>query len=39
LRGELLTPGEVFTDGTIRVPDAPGFGVALNEKAARAHPI
>ena len=30
-RSNALTPAEIFVDGSIRVPDAPGFGVKLNE--------
>ncbi|MBK9708672.1 MAG: mandelate racemase/muconate lactonizing enzyme family protein [Acidobacteria bacterium] len=36
-RGDILTPPERFVQGTIAVPDRPGFGVDLNEKTARAH--
>jgi len=36
-RGELLDPPERFENGAIRVPDAPGFGVSLNEALAREH--
>ena len=38
-RGDLVSPGERFERGTIRVPDRPGFGVKLNEKLARLHPV
>ena len=38
-RGDLLTPPERFENGAIRVPEAPGFGVELNERVARDHPI
>jgi galactonate dehydratase len=38
-RGELLDPPEQFVNGSIAVPSRPGFGVALNDKVARAHPI
>lgn len=38
-RPETLSPLERFENGTIRVPDRPGFGIALNEKVVRAHPI
>ena len=36
-RGDLLEPPERFENGRIRVPDAPGFGVELNEAVAREH--
>ena len=36
-RGELLDPPERFENGAIRVPNAPGFGVSLNEALAREH--
>jgi galactonate dehydratase len=36
-RSDLLDPPERFQRGTIRVPDRPGFGVALNEPVVRAH--
>jgi galactonate dehydratase len=38
-RGDLLLPQERFDAGTIQVPDRPGFGIQLNLKLARAHPI
>jgi galactonate dehydratase len=38
-RREVLEPGEVFTNGAIRVPESPGFGVALNDGVIRAHPL
>jgi galactonate dehydratase len=34
-RGELLDPPERFVDGTIAVPEAPGFGVTLDEAVVR----
>ncbi|HEX4998726.1 MAG TPA: mandelate racemase/muconate lactonizing enzyme family protein [Terriglobia bacterium] len=34
-RGDVLDPPEVFTSGTIRVPDRPGFGVELNDRVIR----
>ncbi|MBL8240982.1 MAG: mandelate racemase/muconate lactonizing enzyme family protein [Bryobacterales bacterium] len=34
-RGELVRPAERFVDGTIAVPEGPGFGVTLNEALAR----
>ncbi len=36
-RGELLDPPERFENGRIRVSDAPGFGVTLNETVVREH--
>jgi len=38
-RGELVIPEERFEGGAIRVPRRAGFGIQLNEKVARAHPI
>lgn len=35
---ELLTRPIDFADGYLYLPDAPGLGVELNEKVARAHP-
>lgn len=34
-RAEVLNPPEVFTGGSIAVPDRPGFGVDLNEAVVR----
>jgi len=34
-RSALVEPAERFENGTIRVPDSPGFGVELNEAALR----
>jgi galactonate dehydratase len=34
-RGEIVTPSERFENGTIRVPDGPGFGIELNEAEVR----
>jgi galactonate dehydratase len=36
-RADLITPAERFDDGNIAVPDAPGFGIELNDRVARAH--
>ena len=36
-RGDLLDPPERFENGRITIPDAPGFGVELNETVAREH--
>jgi galactonate dehydratase len=38
-RSDLLIPQERFDDGLIQVPERPGFGIRLNDKLARAHPI
>ena len=38
-RQDVLTPPERFENGAIRVPDRQGFGVELNDKVVRAHPI
>jgi galactonate dehydratase len=38
-RHEVLQPHEIFEQGAIRVPDRPGFGIELNEKLVRAHPV
>ena len=36
-RSEVLTPVESFTDGSIRVPVTPGFGVALDDAVIAAN--
>lgn len=36
-RGDLVTPPERFVQGTVAVPERPGFGVDLDEKTVRAH--
>jgi galactonate dehydratase len=36
-RHDILMPPERFENGSIRVPDRPGFGIELNEKIVRAH--
>lgn len=38
-RRDLVIPVEDFEAGSIRVWDRPGFGIELNEKLARAHPV
>ncbi len=38
-RGELVIPEERFVSGGIAVPERSGFGIQLNDKLARAHPI
>ena len=36
-RGDLVDPPELFEDGHISVPGAPGFGIELNERVVREH--
>jgi len=36
-RRDLVTPVEQFVNGTLRVPERPGFGIDLNDRIARAH--
>ena len=36
-RAELINPPEQFVKGRIRVPDAPGFGIELNDKEVARH--
>jgi galactonate dehydratase len=36
-RKDLLNPPEIFKDGSIRVPEQPGFGVELDEGVIRSH--
>jgi galactonate dehydratase len=38
-RSELVTPEDTFEQGSIRVPDRPGFGVRLDDKLAKSHPV
>jgi galactonate dehydratase len=38
-RSEVVTPYEKFERGAIAVPDRPGFGIELNDKLVRAHPL
>jgi len=38
-RSELLAPEERFERGFIQVPDRPGFGIRLNDKLAKSHPV
>jgi len=38
-RGGALSPAEVFTSGTVQVPEAPGFGLALNEALIRENQL
>jgi galactonate dehydratase len=36
-RKDVVNPPEVFREGTIRVPDTPGFGIELNDAVIRPH--
>jgi galactonate dehydratase len=36
-RHDLVSPPERFENGSLRVPERPGFGMALNERVVRAH--
>ena len=38
-RGELVVPEERFERGSIQVTERPGFGITLNDKLARSHPV
>jgi galactonate dehydratase len=38
-RGDVVRPNEIFEQGSIRVPDGPGFGIELNDAVVRAHPV
>lgn len=38
-RSELVIPEERFEKGSIQVPERPGFGIQLNDRVAKAHPI
>jgi galactonate dehydratase len=38
-RRELLAPQERFDQGFLSVSDRPGFGIRLNDKLAKSHPI
>jgi len=38
-RPEVLQPAERFVDGTIAVPNRAGFGIELNDRVVRAHPV
>jgi galactonate dehydratase len=38
-RGDLITPVERFDRGFLQVPTRPGFGIRLNEKLAKSHPV
>jgi len=36
-RHDVVSPAERFENGTLRVPERPGFGIELNERVVRAH--
>ena len=36
-RAQLIDPPEQFISGKIRVPDAPGFGIELNDREVARH--
>jgi galactonate dehydratase len=38
-RSEIVVPAERFVDGTIEIPDRPGFGVALNQDVIRTRAL
>jgi galactonate dehydratase len=38
-RRELIDPEESFESGSIRVPALPGFGIRLNDRIAKSHPV
>ena len=38
-RHEVVQPPELFVKGAIAVPDRPGFGVELNDRVVKAHPV
>jgi galactonate dehydratase len=38
-RSELIIPEERFERGRIQVPSRPGFGIQLNDKLAKSHPV
>lgn len=38
-RATLVEPPETFTDGSISVPDKPGFGITLNQRVLEEHRI
>ncbi len=38
-RSELIVPEERFEQGSIQVPERPGFGIRLNDKLAKSHPV
>jgi galactonate dehydratase len=36
-RKDVVNPAEIFKEGSIRVPEGPGFGITLNENLIRQH--
>jgi galactonate dehydratase len=38
-RPDVVQPPELFEKGTIAVPDRPGFGIELNDRVVKAHPV
>jgi galactonate dehydratase len=38
-RHDVVQPRELFEGGSIRVPDRPGFGIELDDRLVRAHPV
>jgi galactonate dehydratase len=38
-RHEVVQPSERFERGSIAVPDRPGFGIELNDRVVKAHPV
>ena len=38
-RSDVVSPAEQFVDGTIEIPDRPGFGVSLNDDVIRARSL
>jgi galactonate dehydratase len=38
-RHEVVQPSELFERGSIAVPDRPGFGIELNDRVVKAHPV
>jgi galactonate dehydratase len=38
-RSDIIIPPERFERGSIAVRHEPGFGIQLNDKAVRAHPL
>ena len=38
-RSDVVSPAEQFDRGTLHVPSRAGFGIDLNERVVRAHPL
>ncbi len=38
-RHDIVRPVEQFDRGTLHVPSRPGFGIELNDRLVRAHPL